>query len=538
MADWPATVPTNGGCFADEKRMNANSGRNAPVELKREGEFELGLMTVRPSASEIVVDGVAQRVEPRVMQTLVALVQAEGEVVSRDELVARCWEGAVVSDDAVTRAVGQVRRLSRQAPGSFTLETIAKIGYRLVPVSAGAPAPAVPTRVFEPRSPAFRWRRPLGLVIAAGVVLAAGRILLPAPTVSPPALVEPSEQQGDLGTTNPEAHDRWLRARRLLDDGGRDNTLRAEQLLRQALALDPEFHGAKESLAIALLAASTFDPTRAGAAHAEFAEILDSEAVDTPLAWRGHVMRGFQRVFAGDWLAAERALANARDGAPADASGAIAALQTALHGSVGRIADSLELVLGHGQSAPLSRDQSRVVQQWLDRSGRHDEAEAEYIRSRDLPGDRSAMELAAVVRALGSGDAAIVEERYRRYRETDWGRPGDDDLFAAIDSRTAALDVLRRQIRDWHTAGSMPPFFAAAWASYYGDQQLAIEGLRASPESLFSTGGLLWDPVFAELRRTAAFKALVRDFGYVDYWRASGWGDFCRPVTDDDFECS
>ena len=381
-------------------------------------------MTVRPSASEIVVDGVAQRVEPRVMQTLVALVQAGGEVVSRDELVARCWEGAVVSDDAVTRAVGQVRRLSRQAPGSFTLETIAKIGYRLMPVNAGAPAPAVPTRVFEPRSPAFSWGRPLGLVIAAGVVLAAGRILLPAPTVRPPALLEPSEQLGDLGTTNAEAHDRWLRARRLLDDGGRDNTLRAEQLLRQALALDPEFHGAKESLAIALLAASTFDPARAGAAHAEFAEILDSEAVDTPLAWRGHVMRGFQRVFAGDWLAAERALANARDGAPADASGAVAALQTALHGSVGRIADSLELVLGHGRSAPLSRDQSRVVQQWLDRSGRHDEAEAEYVRSRDLPGDRSAMELAAVVRALGSGDAAIVEERYRRYRETDWGRPG------------------------------------------------------------------------------------------------------------------
>src|SRR5688572_1535646 len=83
-----------------------------PIELKREADFELGLMTVRPSASEIVVDGAAQRIEPRVMQTLVALAQAGGAVVSRDELMARCWEGAVVSEDAVTRAVGQVRRLT------------------------------------------------------------------------------------------------------------------------------------------------------------------------------------------------------------------------------------------------------------------------------------------------------------------------------------------------------------------------------------------------------------------------------------------
>jgi DNA-binding winged helix-turn-helix (wHTH) protein len=518
--------------------MNGNTRRTAPIELKNEADFELGFMTVRPSASEIVVDGAAERVEPRVMQTLVALVQADGEAVSRDALIARCWGGAVVSDDAVTRAVGQVRRLARQTPGSFTLQTIAKVGYRLTPAVAAVPARAVPARAFEPRSRAIRWRGPLGLVGAAGVVLLVGRALLPTANAPAPALVEPSAQLRDLGTTNADAHDRWLRATRLLDAGGRDNTLRAEQLLREALELDPEFHAAKESLAISLLAAAAFEPARAGAAHAELDEILESETVDTPVAWRGHVMRGFQHVFAGDWLAAERSLANARDGAPADARGAVVALQTALHGSVGRISDSLELVLGEARSLPLSRDQSRVVQQWLDRAGRHDEAEAEYARSRDLPGDRSAMELGAVARALGRGDADVVKERYRRYRETDWGRPGDDELFAVMDTRSDALEVVRRQIRDWQRPGSMPPFLAAAWASYYGDQELAIDGLRASPTSLFSTGGLLWQPVFAGTRRTAAFKALVRDLGYVDYWRESGaWGDFCRPLVNDDFEC-
>jgi DNA-binding winged helix-turn-helix (wHTH) protein len=521
--------------------MNGNGGhRAAPVELKRAADFELGFMTVRPSASEIVVDGAAQRVEPRVMQTLVALVQAGGEVVSRDELMARCWDGAVVSEDAVTRAVGQVRRLSRQAPGSFTLQTIAKLGYRLMPAAAAAPTHRVQPRAFEPRSRAFRLGGLVGLAVMAGVVLVAGRVLL-RPAVTPlPAPIEPSGQLRELGTANADAHDRWLRASRLLDDGGRDNTLRAEQLLREALELDPEFHAAKESLAIALIGAAAFEPARAGAAQAELDDILESETVDTPLAWRGHIMRGFQQVFAGDWLAAERALANARAAAPANASGAVAALQTALYGSIGRIADSLDVVMAEARSAPVSLDHSLAVQQWLDRSGRHDEAEAEYARSRDLSGDRSATELTAVARALGQGDADIVQERYQRYRETDWGRPGDDELFAVMHTRDVALEVLRRQISDWNRPGSMPPFLAAAWASYYGDQELAMDGLRASPEALFSTGGgLLWEPVFAETRRTPAFKAFVRDFGYVDYWRESGrWGDFCRPLGETDFECS
>src|SRR5688572_22352450 len=202
-----------------------------PIELKREADFELGLMTVRPSASEIVVDGAAQRIEPRVMQTLVALAQAGGAVVSRDELMARCWEGAVVSEDAVTRAVGQVRRLSRQAPGSFALETIPKVGYRLVRAAAAAPGPAIPARSFEPRSRAFSLGRLVGLAVAAGVVVAAGRLLLNPAVTTPPAPVEPSARLGDLGTPNADAHDRWLRATQLLDVGGRDNTLRAEELL-------------------------------------------------------------------------------------------------------------------------------------------------------------------------------------------------------------------------------------------------------------------------------------------------------------------
>jgi len=47
----------------------------------------------------------------------------------------------------------------------------------------------------------------------------------------------------------------------------------------------------------------------------------------------------------------------------------------------------------------------------------------------------------------------------------------------------------------------------------------------------------VWLPELAPLRKTERFKALVRQFGLVDYWRARGWPDLCRPVGTDDFEC-
>jgi hypothetical protein len=47
-----------------------------------------------------------------------------------------------------------------------------------------------------------------------------------------------------------------------------------------------------------------------------------------------------------------------------------------------------------------------------------------------------------------------------------------------------------------------------------------------------------WSPEFASLRKTERFKAVVRAWGFPDYWRARGWPDLCHPTTSDDFECS
>jgi DNA-binding winged helix-turn-helix (wHTH) protein/TolB-like protein len=113
--------------------------QNQPVDLAREAAFTLGTVEVRPATREVVAGGVHEVLEPRVMQVLVALARRRGEVVSRDTLILSCWGGRAVGDDAINRCIARIRRLS-ETHGGFSLETIARVGYRLneAPTSSDA----------------------------------------------------------------------------------------------------------------------------------------------------------------------------------------------------------------------------------------------------------------------------------------------------------------------------------------------------------------------------------------------------------------
>jgi formylglycine-generating enzyme required for sulfatase activity/DNA-binding winged helix-turn-helix (wHTH) protein len=117
-----------------------------PLELARELDFQLGKLRVHPSLCEVVNGGSLQSVEPRVMQALVALAQRKGIVVSRDELVQRCWSGMTVGDDAINRCIAKVRKLADLDGGrSFRVDTVTRVGYRLVELADEASSAPPPT---------------------------------------------------------------------------------------------------------------------------------------------------------------------------------------------------------------------------------------------------------------------------------------------------------------------------------------------------------------------------------------------------------
>jgi DNA-binding winged helix-turn-helix (wHTH) protein len=120
-------------------------------------------MEVHPATRQLIVGDRHETLEPRVMQVLVALFRAGG-IVTRDELIARCWDGRIVSDDAINRVLTRVRQAAADiGQGSISIETITKVGYRLS-ISGerkGATLPAAPAR----KSPGRLSRR--GAIVGA-----------------------------------------------------------------------------------------------------------------------------------------------------------------------------------------------------------------------------------------------------------------------------------------------------------------------------------------------------------------------------------
>lgn len=159
-------------------------------KLAEEPDFQLGYMTVSPSTGRVMTLQEDVRVEALTMAVLVTLARAQGATVTRDALVNACWQGRIVSDDAVARAIAKVRALERcTTPPPFTLETVPKVGYRLLTAFSGlttAPAPVEATKARSLRWPSIDGlsRGSLG-VVAALVVGALGVGLVGAVSSSP-----------------------------------------------------------------------------------------------------------------------------------------------------------------------------------------------------------------------------------------------------------------------------------------------------------------------------------------------------------------
>lgn len=129
------------------------------IVLAKEPDFRLGGLEVCPCQRQVIAGAAVEMLQPRIMQVLVALAERRGQVVSRDELMARCWGGFAVSDDAIHRCIARLRRLS-ETHGGFRLETVTRVGYQLV-------------EVREPPG-AARWARVAILTAAAVLLFAAG----------------------------------------------------------------------------------------------------------------------------------------------------------------------------------------------------------------------------------------------------------------------------------------------------------------------------------------------------------------------------
>lgn len=274
---------------------------NERVILAHEPPLRIGAVELRPATREAVSGTRVVVVEPRVMQVLIALARVPGTILTRDDLTEQCWEGRVVGEDAINRVLSRLRALSREI-GGFRIETITKVGYRLIADDAAGPPPAADERPVDRSATPIDRRLLIGRGVAAtAIALAAGTGWL---TGSP--------------SSEPRRSEAAARGIDKLRPGMADSTAEGVALLEAAVAADPNDADAWGALAIAYVRQdmfatdSTAQLTRSRAAARRALE-LDPGQRDA-IASAALILPLF-----GEWTATERSVRAALARAPAHA---------------------------------------------------------------------------------------------------------------------------------------------------------------------------------------------------------------------------
>lgn len=95
--------------------------------------FDFGAYRLDPEARVLLRDGDIVPLTPKVLDTLTALVERRGELVSKSELLQAVWPDTFVEESNLSQNVSVIRRtLGRDGDGRNYVETVSKRGYRFV----------------------------------------------------------------------------------------------------------------------------------------------------------------------------------------------------------------------------------------------------------------------------------------------------------------------------------------------------------------------------------------------------------------------
>ena len=154
--------------------MSEGSRASASEEKPLTGPFRVGDWLAEPAWNRISRDGETAKLEPRVMRLLATLASVPGRPLLREQLLDSVWPDVTVNEEALSRAVSQLRRALGDDPKSPRYVQTVHKGYCLV-----APVSDAPPERKARDAPGYRITKqaPLwALAILVVAVLAAGLI--------------------------------------------------------------------------------------------------------------------------------------------------------------------------------------------------------------------------------------------------------------------------------------------------------------------------------------------------------------------------
>lgn len=109
-----------------ESQFNLNASKS-----NFESRYEFGNFRLDGAILMLYRDGEAVALAPKVVETLLALIERRGEIVSKDEMMKRLWADAFVEDANLTQNIYLLRKTLGKTPdGRDLIETFRRRGYR------------------------------------------------------------------------------------------------------------------------------------------------------------------------------------------------------------------------------------------------------------------------------------------------------------------------------------------------------------------------------------------------------------------------
>jgi TolB-like protein/class 3 adenylate cyclase len=340
-------------------------------------------------------------------------------------------------------------------------------------------------------------------------------------------------------TRNIEAYDEYLRACANELKNTPDSVLGAIDHFKRALDIDPDFGLGWTKLSDTYVYARVIlPPGQTVDFRIEAAKALKRAQKISPDMPEVLMITAEEKYQNGDWLDSELIIKPIlEDYGHADP--VVNDFYGRMLVRAGRNNDAIPYLQRAKRLDPLSSEISFTLSCALLNSKRINEALAEARRGQTLEGFDRLFTVIEFLVAIEVHDRSKAADIINSYYKLEGDDPDATILKLAelllINDKEIALSELK-ELSKRSDISPVARSYLAHVASELGGAELALESLRKS--ELNDASAAIFHPIHSSVRQLPAFKTYVREIGLYDYWRKSGnWGDFCRPVGDDDFVC-